>query len=304
MKELVIISGKGGTGKTSVTASFAALADKPIIADCDVDAPDLHLILDPQIKERYPFSGGKIAEVISEQCNNCGLCQQHCRYNAVTPTGPANRQYSRTWYVDPLACEGCGVCAEFCPNHAIEMKDAVNGEWYKSQCRFGSMVHARLGVAQENSGKLVTLVRRQARHWAEQQEADLIICDGPPGIGCPVIATINGADFVLLVSEPSLSGVHDLQRALNLVRHFQRPAMLVVNKFDLNPEVTRQMERKAHEQEVTVAGRIPYDPVMVEAQMEGKCIAEYKDSPARHAVCDIWETVQKAVNGQTFSASN
>ncbi len=301
MKELVIISGKGGTGKTSVTASFAAQARNTMVADCDVDAPDLHLLLDPQVQERFPFSGGKNAEINPEQCTNCGLCQQYCRFEAIAPTGPNNSQYSQTYYVDPLACEGCGVCAEFCPNQAIEMKDAVNGEWYKSQSRFGPMVHARLGVAQENSGKLVTLVRQKAKDWAGQKNADLLICDGPPGIGCPVIAAINGADFVLLVSEPSLSGVHDLQRALQLVRHFELPAMLAVNKFDLNPEVTRQMEQQAREQNVAVAGRIPYDPAMVEAQMEGKCVAEYKDCPSRRAVLEIWDSIQKIVQAPTAS---
>ena len=233
MKELVVISGKGGTGKTSVVASFAALAPHPVLADCDVDAADLHLILSPTICDREDFIGGSRATIDSSLCIACGQCLRYCRFDAIHPTPDG-----RTYQVDPIACEGCGVCERFCPAEAIDFSPAVNGEWYVSNTRYGPMVHARLGIAEENSGKLVTLVRKKAKETAQALGLNLMITDGSPGVGCPVMASLTGADGVLLVTEPTPSGFHDLDRVVDLLQRFQLPAMVCINKADLNLELT------------------------------------------------------------------
>ncbi|GAH53639.1 unnamed protein product, partial [marine sediment metagenome] len=220
MKELVIVSGKGGTGKTSVVAAFAALAESKVLADCDVDAADLHLVLEPTILTREDFSGGSCARIEAENCTACGKCQEVCRFEAISCNGPANEGVEKTYSVDPIACEGCGVCSLVCPTEAVIFEPVVNGQWYISETRHGPMVHAKLGIAQENSGKLVSLVRNQAKKIAEEQALNLVIIDGSPGIGCPVIASITGADLVLVVTEPTLSGQHDLERVSQLTRHF------------------------------------------------------------------------------------
>ncbi|MGD9023120.1 MAG: ATP-binding protein, partial [Deltaproteobacteria bacterium] len=229
MRELVIISGKGGTGKTSLIAAFASLAESKALCDADVDAADLHLLTNPSIKERHDFQGGSTAVIDRDRCTECGLCRDLCRWAAVR----------ETFEVDPIACEGCGVCVYFCPEQAIDFPVKTCGQWFISDTRFGPMVHARLGIAEENSGKLVTLVRREARALAERKMLDLIITDGPPGIGCPVIASIGGASAVLIVAEPSVSGIHDMERVAQLAAHFKVPAMVCVNKFDLNLDQTR-----------------------------------------------------------------
>lgn len=245
MKEMVIISGKGGTGKTSIVASFAALADKCVVADADVDAADLHLVLEPTIVHREDFSGGSRARITSEQCTACGKCEEVCRFDAISYDGPGNGKVDKTYRIDPIACEGCGVCAYFCAEKAIEFGPVVNGQLFVSETRCGPMVHAKLGIAEENSGKLVTAVRKEARQLAEKQERELIIVDGPPGIGCPVIASLTGASLAFIVTEPTLSGEHDLHRVLELTRHFGIPAAVCVNKWDLNPSMAEQIERKA-----------------------------------------------------------
>ena len=230
MKEIVVISGKGGTGKTSIVASFAALANNAVLADCDVDAADLHLVLEPDVKETHDFSGGKLASVITEKCTGCGRCEEVCNFDAAVFNGPPNDMVEKTYTIDSIACDGCSVCAHYCPVDAIEFKDAINGQWFISNTRFGPMVHARLGIAQENSGKLVSLIRKQSKQIAAEQNRDLIIVDGSPGIGCPVIASITGADLVLVVTEPSISGQHDLDRVIELTEHFKifpfRPSIL------------------------------------------------------------------------------
>ncbi|MGB7629601.1 MAG: ATP-binding protein, partial [Candidatus Deferrimicrobium sp.] len=222
MKELVIISGKGGTGKTSLTASFVVLADRPVIADCDVDAADLHLVLSPRINERHEFRSGHEAVIRQDDCNGCGTCLADCRFDAVRMNGKAAG--NATFVIDPVACEGCGVCIRFCPEKAIDFPERPCGEWMISETRCGPMVHARLGVGAENSGKLVSTVRREARRIAEEEHRFLVIVDGPPGIGCPVIASVTGATHVLAVTEPTVSGEHDLERVLSLTRHFSIPA--------------------------------------------------------------------------------
>ncbi|GAG12547.1 unnamed protein product, partial [marine sediment metagenome] len=216
MKELVVISGKGGTGKTSIVAAFASLVKNAVFADCDVDAADLHLVLEPKIMQKSDFSGGKRAAIVAEKCSGCGKCQELCRFDAIHLNGEGNNVVDKTFTVDSIACEGCKVCVEFCPVDAIEFNDCINGQWFISDTRFGPMVHAKLGIAEENSGKLVTLIRKEAKRIATEEEKDLIIIDGSPGIGCPVIASITGAELVLIITEPTLSGKHDLGRVADL----------------------------------------------------------------------------------------
>jgi len=272
MKELVIISGKGGTGKTSVTASFAVLADRPVIADCDVDAADLHLVLSPRINERHEFRCGHLAVIRQDDCIRCGTCLAHCRFGAVRGNGKAAGDAA--FSIDPVGCEGCGVCVRFCPEQAIDFPERLAGVWMVSDTRCGPMVHARLSVAAENSGKLVSTVRREARRIAEEEDRSLIIVDGPPGIGCPVIASLTGATLVLVVTEPTVSGEHDLQRVLSLTRHFNIPTAICVNKWDINPEMTARIENQARNAGARIAGRIRYDRAVTQAQMQERAVVE------------------------------
>jgi MinD superfamily P-loop ATPase len=286
MKELVVISGKGGTGKTSLTAAFAVLAHRPVIADCDVDAADLHLVLSPQIKERHEFRSGHEAVVRQADCIGCGACLAYCRLEAVRMNGQGAGE--ATFSIDPLSCEGCGVCVRFCPMEAIDFPERICGEWMVSDTRCGPMVHARLGVAAENSGKLVSTVRRVARRIAEEENHPLVIVDGPPGIGCPVIASVTGATHVLAVTEPTVSGEHDLERVLSLTRHFNIPAAVCVNKWDLNAEMTERIETKAHQAGARVVGRIRYDRTMTLAQMQERAVVE-TGGPAAEDVRHVWD---------------
>jgi MinD superfamily P-loop ATPase len=272
MRELVVISGKGGTGKTSLTASFAVLADRPVIADCDVDAADLHLVLSPRVKERYDFRSGHVAVIRQEDCTGCGACLSDCRFNAVMTDRTAAGQ--ARFAIDPISCEGCGVCVRFCPQHAIDLRERLCGEWMVSETRCGPMVHARLDVAAENSGKLVSTVRREARRIAVEKQRSMVIVDGPPGIGCPVIASVTGATLVLAVTEPTVSGEHDLERVLSLTRHFDIPAAVCVNKWDLNAEMTERIEEKARRAGARIAGRIRYDSAVTRAQMLERTVVE------------------------------
>jgi MinD superfamily P-loop ATPase len=282
MKELVIISGKGGTGKTSVTASFAALAKNAVLADCDVDAADLHLILNPKIFSRHDFYSGHEAVIRPADCTACGLCQTLCRFDAIQESGG-------TFEIDFSSCEGCGVCVEFCPAKAIDFPDRLCGAWFVSKTRFGTMIHARLGIGAENSGKLVSTVRQQAKQVAAAVQADWILTDGPPGTGCPVIASITGADAVLAVTEPTCSGQHDLLRVLELTRHFKIPAFVCVNKWDINPEMTGQIEAVAAEAGAAVSGRIPYDKSITMAQINGQSVVELNNGAASQAIQTLWE---------------
>ncbi|MFA6470567.1 MAG: ATP-binding protein [Candidatus Latescibacterota bacterium] len=292
MKELVVISGKGGTGKTSVVASFAALAKRPVLADCDVDAADLHLVLKPEVRRREPFIGGSKARIKSGYCVACGKCEELCRFDAIFFDGPGNGRVLKTFRVDPIACEGCGVCARFCAEEAIEFTPAITGQWYISTTRHGTLVHAKLNAGGENSGKLVTLVRTTAREIAEKEGTGLIISDGSPGIGCPVIASVTASDLVLAVAEPTLSGRHDLERVIQLVRHFGIPMMVVVNKWDINEEMTRAIEELSVHCEVEVAGRIRYDRAVTEAMIRGSSTVEYSDSAAAKDITAVWKKVQ------------
>ncbi|MCU0577817.1 MAG: ATP-binding protein, partial [Desulfobacterota bacterium] len=254
MRELVVISGKGGTGKTSLAASLASLAGNPVIADCDVDAADLHLLLRPQEIERHEFISGREAVIRATDCTGCGICQGLCRFGAISLR--QDGEDAGTYHVDPVSCEGCGVCVHFCPEKAIDFPERSCGHWMISQTRCGPMVHARLGIAAENSGKLVSMVRKEARRIAEEQGRSMIIVDGPPGIGCPVIASLGGASMVLIVTEPTVSGEHDLERVLALAKHFEVPVMVCVNKWDLNPSMTERIEEQARKAGARLAGRI------------------------------------------------
>jgi MinD superfamily P-loop ATPase len=298
-KELVVISGKGGTGKTSLVASFAALAHNAVVADCDVDAADLHLLLGPHIVHRELFVGGKRARIRSEQCMACGNCEALCKFNAIRSNGPGNESVENTFRVDPIACEGCGVCAWFCPEDAIEFLPAVNGEWSISEMRFGPMVHAKLGIAEENSGKLVSVVRTNAKQTAEERSADLVIIDGPPGIGCPVIASITGTDLVLIVTEPTQSGLHDLERVADLARHFGTQVMVCINKWDINPEMSGKIEAAVLKRGLTLAGKVRYDRAVTEAQIQQKSLVEHQTDGCSADIRGLWMVVKDQLDGSS-----
>jgi len=284
MKEAVVLSGKGGTGKTSIVGSFAALAKSKVLVDCDVDAADLHLLLQPARREKHEFWSGQIAVIDGEKCTQCGLCQELCRFAAI-----------KDFKVDSSSCEGCGFCFHICPAEAVTMKENLAGHWFISDTKYGPLVHARLGIAQENSGKLVATVRQQARQMAEKEVADYIITDGPPGIGCPVISSLSGANLALLVTEPTLSGIHDLERVLGVCRHFGVPALVCINKFDINEGNTHQIERYCLSQGVAVAARIPFDNVVTEAMVHGLPVVEYTDGLVSRQISQLWQSISECL---------
>jgi MinD superfamily P-loop ATPase len=291
MPELVVISGKGGTGKTSLLASFAVLARQAVLADCDVDAADLHLVLEPQIRRRQPFTGGKKARIKPGHCTACGKCEELCRFDAIFFDGPGNGRVPRTFRVDPAACEGCGVCVRFCAEEAIELTPSVDGEWFVSDTRCGPMVYAQLGVGAGNSGKLVTIVRAEAQRIAKERGGSMILVDGSPGIGCPVIASMTGASRVLAVTEPTLSGEHDLERVLRLTRHFGIPTTVCVNKWNLNAEITQRIEDRAVSSGYSILPRVPYDPAITDAQRKGMAVVELDGNPAAQAIQQGWSAL-------------
>ncbi|MFP4354545.1 MAG: ATP-binding protein [Phycisphaerae bacterium] len=284
MKHLVIISGKGGTGKTSVTASLAALAGSCVLADCDVDAADLHLLLDPQVQRREDFFGSQLARIDPDRCTDCGRCAELCRFDAIN---------DRPHQIDPLACEGCGLCAWACPAGAIEMFDSVNGRWMLSQTRLGPMVHAALTPGADNSGKLVHTVKTQAIELAQARQADWLLVDGAPGTGCPVIASIAAADLVLIVTEPTRSGLHDMQRVAELAKHFSIPAAVCINKADINPQIADEITTSATDRNLPVLARIDYDPAVTAAQRAGLSIVEFGTAPAADQVRSLWSRLQE-----------
>lgn len=282
MKELVILSGKGGTGKTSLTAAFVSLSKNSVLCDADVDAADLHLLMNPSVLERSDFMGGGIAVIDPENCTQCGQCIDLCRFEAI----------DQDFKISAIDCEGCGVCMDLCPEQAIDFPTKKCGEWFISDTRFGPLVHARLGIAEENSGKLVTLVRQEAKKVAETQHCDLIITDGPPGVGCPVIASLGGASALLVVTEPTVSGVHDMQRLLELAEHFKVPGMLGINKFDLNPDITASLENLAKEKNIPMVGKIPFDRKFTTSMVRGKTIIEYNpNGQLKKATEEIWNSI-------------
>jgi MinD superfamily P-loop ATPase len=287
MKQLTILSGKGGTGKTTLTASLAVLARNAVLADCDVDAPDLHMLLHPEVIKTQEFKGSKLAVIDKTKCDNCGFCREKCRFDAIT----------EAIEVDPVACEGCGVCAAICPADAITMSERVSGYAYISKTKYGFMAHALLSPGESNSGKLVTLVRQNARILSEKENSDLIIIDGPPGIGCPVIASVTGVDVGLVVTEPTMSGIHDLQRALQLIEHFSVTPLVCVNMYDINKDNTEKILRFCKENSIEVVGRIPFNPKVTEAMVNGKTIMEYApESNVAKEIENIWKRCKDSFN--------
>ena len=283
MKQIAIISGKGGTGKTVLTGAFAALVKNKVTVDCDVDAADLHLLLAPKIRESHQFHAGLTAYIDSEKCTRCGKCREVCRFDAIEDV----------YTVDPISCEGCAFCNLVCPADAIEMRQNISGEWFISDTRFGPMVHARLGVAQENSGKLVSIVRDKAREVAEEQDQEWVLIDGAPGIGCPVIASLSGVDCALVVTEPTLSGLHDAERVIAVAHHFNIPVMVVVNKYDLNVNMTERIECYCTDNDIPVVGKLKFDESIVRSMIEGKTIVEYANGETKAAVVEIWDSMLK-----------
>jgi MinD superfamily P-loop ATPase len=288
LKEIVIISGKGGTGKTSITSSFAALAQNSVFADCDVDAADLHLILSPDVKETHDFISGHIAVVDQDKCTGCGKCQELCRFDAVKKAGDK-------FEIEESLCEGCGVCVHFCPVAAIDFPDRNCGKWFKSETRHGPMVHAKLGIGAENSGKLVSLVRKEAREISEKRGSEYLIVDGPPGIGCPVIASLTGSNAVVVVTEPTISGKHDYDRVSKLAKHFGISLFIVVNKWDINPKMAQEIEDLAVKDGATALGRVSYDKKVTSAQISGISIVESGSSEAGEEIKEIWTKLTELV---------
>ncbi|MBN1144403.1 MAG: 4Fe-4S binding protein [Bacteroidales bacterium] len=283
--EIVILSGKGGTGKTSVTAAFASLAKHAVFTDCDVDAADLHLVLSPDIYQQEEFSSGAKAVVDTDKCTSCGLCKDVCRFSALAYSGDIP-------VIDEYACEGCGLCSIVCPVDAITIENYNNNHIYFATCRFGPMVYGKLGIAEENSGKLVSKIRQYARELAQKHHAEIIITDGPPGIGCPVISAVTGSDLVLAVTEPTMSGWHDLDRLIEMIGGFKTPVFVVINKYDLNEEMTRVIEGNLLAKNIRVIGKIPYSDTMVLALLEAKTINEFDPSGyIAGELTRIWETI-------------
>lgn len=288
MKQLVVLSGKGGTGKTSITAALAHLASHreagipTVLVDADVDAANLGLILQPNFAEPHEFWGGSLANIHPQRCCACGSCAEVCRYGAVIP--------GIAYAIDPTACDGCAACVYACPEQAIHMVQQLEGEWFRSQTPYGPLLHAELYPGRENSGKLVTLVKQHARLLANDQQIPLVIIDGPPGIGCPVISASAGADLALLVTEPSLSGQHDLQRALRMLQHFKIQPLVVINKSDIYLQGCAKLHRFAEENQVEIIGEVPFDPTIIEAMIRGQPVTAYQpESPASQALRNIWE---------------
>ena len=292
MKQLTILSGKGGTGKTTITASFAVLAKNAVLADCDVDAPDLHMLLHPEVIKTQEFKGSKVAVVDKTKCVNCGVCREKCRFDAIT----------EDIKVDPIACEGCGVCAAICPEDAITLAERVSGYAYISKTNYGFMAHALLSPGEANSGKLVTLVRQNARILSEKENSDLIIIDGPPGIGCPLIASVTGIDAGLVVTEPTMSGIHDLKRALRLLEHFNVTPFVCVNMYDINRDNTKKIMHFCKESNIEIAGRIPFNPKVTEAMVNGKTIIDYSpESDVAKEIEVIWKKLYSSLSlGKSF----
>ncbi len=291
MKEIVVISGKGGTGKTSVTASLAVLAENDaVIADCDVDAADMHLLMKPVIEKSENFFSGVIAKIDEDKCTNCGMCADVCRFNAIPVI---NDQHT----INSLNCEGCGYCEKVCPVDAITMPEQNVGDWYVSKTKIeNTLVHAKLGIGAENSGKLVAKVKNEAKRIAEENNKDYIIVDGSPGIGCPVVSSLSGANFVVLVTEPSLSGLHDLKRVYELVKKFNLKAGCIINKYDINKDVTKDIIHFLNDESIEYIASLPYDENFTKAMTFGKTIVEYDQGELKDLIISSWEKIKELAN--------
>lgn len=277
MHEILVISGKGGTGKTSLTAAFAHLSTDAVLCDLDVDAPDLHLVLRPEASAPTPFVSGFEARIVPEKCNQCGTCKEMCRFSAVRDSGDGP-------WIDPIRCEGCGVCVRFCPQQAITFEAKQCGEWRISNTRFGPLVHAQLYPGEENSGRLVALLRREAKALAQERNAHLVISDGPPGIGCPVISAISGQELAVLVTEPTPSGLHDLRRVVELCAHFRLPAVVIINKCDLQAKIAREIHGFCESQKLPVIAELPHDTDFVHAMVQGSALTEFSQGKTAQAL--------------------
>ncbi len=288
MPEILMISGKGGTGKTSITAAFASLEKRAVICDLDVDTPDLHLILQPDTAATHDFTAGYEAAIEQDHCDGCGICLQMCRYDAIQTNGTR-------LVVDTIKCEGCKVCVEFCPNHAIAFTPKMSGCWYESDTRFGPMIHAQLFPGEENSGRLVALLRKMAKSKADTQRLELIISDGPPGIGCPVISAVSGVDLAVIVTESTPSGRHDLERVVDLCEHFKVPGRVILNKCDLNSDIAEEIDMFCHQRGFDVVAKLPHDPVFVHAMVQNQSVTEYMESNMARLIRSAWEKVREAV---------
>lgn len=293
MKQVLVISGKGGTGKTIVTSALASIVKNKVMVDCDVDAADLHILLQPSIKERHAFMSGYSATIDSTKCIQCGACARACRFDAIGADLVEGKYQHR---IDHIACEGCGYCSVVCPMKAVTVEEAQAGEWYVSDTRFGPMVHAALGVAEENSGKLVAHVRKIAQQHAARIQADWIIIDGPPGIGCPVIASLSSIDMAIIITEPTISGLHDADRVIQVARHFNVPVSLVINKYDLNEDMTQRIASYCVDNDIVLLGKIPFRKTVVEALMKKKTIIEFGDEELIQKMNDIWNTVKNKIS--------
>ncbi|MFH0884030.1 MAG: ATP-binding protein [bacterium] len=301
MKTISVVSGKGGTGKTSIVASFAALAKPVVLADCDVDAADLHLVVTPTTSKRNSFSGAKVAQINPELCTDCGLCQELCRFDAIQPLRHGSPSGSPSLSIDPIACEGCGVCEWFCPEKAISLVEERSGEWYISETKYGPMVHARLGIAAENSGRLVTVVRNFASGIARAKGIPYMIIDGPPGIGCPVIASVTGVDYALIVTEPTMSGQHDLGRIASLTAHFKIPTRVCINKWDLNPAMTEKIENWGENTGNPVIAKIRFDHTVTTAQVKHIPVVDFSSNGITEDIRKLWEKVKEEVDTPLFA---
>lgn len=284
MKQLLVISGKGGTGKTILTACFAVLADRKVMVDCDVDAADLHLLLHPVNREYHEFKSSQVAYIDPARCSQCGLCIDLCRFEAI----------GADFIVNPVSCEGCGLCSRICPVKAVTMKDRASGEWFVSDTKYGPFVHARLGIAESNSGKLVTLIRQAAKEIAERDSLNYVIIDGPPGIGCPVIASLAGVDMALVVTEPTVAGIHDLSRIIDLTRHFQIPAGVVINKFDLNRYKSGEIERLCGSNGIKILGKIPFSAEVPRSLVKRVPFLEFSRDIVADQIVSIWDRTAAA----------
>jgi MinD superfamily P-loop ATPase len=281
MKQITVISGKGGTGKTVLTASFAALAKRACFVDCDVDAADLHLLLHPVVKEKHVFKSGSTARIEKRACRECGECIDVCRFSAITDD----------YVVDSISCEGCAICSIVCPSQAITMEENISGEWFVSITKYGPFVHAKLGIAEENSGKLVAEIRQTAQSIAKDERLDYVIIDGPPGIGCPVIASLSGVDLALVVTEPTIAGIHDMERILEVTDHFSIPAKVVVNKYDINLENTESIARICQRRNVKILARLPFSEKVVQSMVQGIPMPEFSNDGVAKQIADLWHSV-------------